>query len=450
MADNFDTRVTIIGAGMGGLAAALAFARKGFRQVHVYENAPALGFVGAGIQIAPNLIRVLDRLGIWQDSATAREATNVKEVLVLDGPTNSKLAQISMTDVGQKYGYAHHAGHRASLAGGIYEAAKAEPGVYFHFGHTLEIVSSFGPGPVDFIVRDNDGAQHSLQTDVLIGADGIKSAARESMLSGLGISAETEETGTSAYRILVDREKMVSDPELLQLIESDVVRRWTGPSRHIVAYPVHNHTIYNIVTAQPDVNFAGPANSSWSTKGDKQAMKAVFADFCPLVQKLLDLAPEGDVVEWRLRSHKPLRTWTRGAVALLGDACHPTLPHLAQGAAMAIEDAACLAEVLSLGLSGGHGSEAIPGLLQTYEQMRKQRTTTIVDLAAASARSLHLEDGEAKKERDRQFAAAMTRGAPVPDKWVSPEVQQMVYGHDCVQDARDRFKRLSQGHESRL
>ncbi|KAH6693288.1 salicylate hydroxylase [Verticillium dahliae] len=450
MADYRNTRVSIIGAGMGGLTAALAFARKGFKRIDVYENAPALGFVGAGIQIAPNLIRVLDRLDIWQDSAIAREATNVKEVLVLDGPTNDELARVQMIDVSQKYGYAHHAGHRASLAGGIYDAAKAEPAVHFHFGHTFEAVSSFGPGPVHFVVKDEGEVRQFLQTDILIGADGIKSAVRDSLLSGLDLSAESEETGTSAYRILVDREQMVADPELLSLIDSDVVRRWTGPRRHLIAYPVHNHTIYNIATTQPDVNFAGPTNTAWSTKGDKTAMKAVFADFCPLVQKLLDLAPEGDVVEWRLRSHKPLGTWTRGAVALLGDACHPTLPHVAQGAAMAIEDAACLAEIVSLGLGTGFDSETIPRSLKAYERLRKPRTSNIVDLAAVSARSLHLQDGEAKKERDRQFAAAKTKGAPVPDKWVSPEVQQMVYGHDCVQDARERFAGLFRGHDSRL
>lgn len=437
-------------AGMGGLAAALAFAKKGFKNVDVYENAPALGFVGAGIQIAPNLIRVLDRLGIWQDSAMAKEATNVGEVVVYDGPSNRELARVPMTDIGRKYRYAHHAGHRASLAGGIFDAAKAEPNVKFHFGETLEDISSFGPGPVQFTIRDEAGAKRTVETDVLIGADGIKSAVRDSMLKGLGFTAEVEETGTSAYRILIERDRMVSDPELRELIESNTVRRWIGAHRHIIAYPIHNHSIYNIATAQPDVNFAGPANSSWTTKGDKQAMKAVFGNFGPLVQKLLDLAPEGDVVEWRLRSHKPLKTWTRGAVALLGDACHPTLPHLSQGAAMAIEDAACLAEVLSLIPGGKVSSDDIAKALKVYEGLRKERTTTLVDLAAASAKALHAGEGEAKEQRDRQFEAARTKGAPLPDKWASPEVQQMIYGYDCIEDARTRFRGLFDGPQSRL
>ncbi|KAK0385559.1 hypothetical protein NLU13_6738 [Sarocladium strictum] len=437
---------------MGGLAAALAFAKKGFKEIHVYENAPALGFVGAGIQIAPNLIRVMDKLGIWAGSAIQNEATCVDAAVVLDGPTNREMAHVAMTNIQNSYGYAHHAGHRASLAGGIFSAAEAERAVHFHFGETLESISSFEPGRVTFAVRNEAGKSRVVTTGILVGADGIKSTVRESLLQGLGFTAEAEETGTSAYRILIDREQMKSDPELLKLIDSNTVRRWIGANRHIIAYPIHNHTIYNIATAQPDVNFAGPANSSWSTKGEKKAMKAVFADFCPTVQKLLDLAPEGDVVEWRLRSHKPLGTWTRGGVALIGDACHPTLPHLSQGAAMAIEDAACIAEALSLIPSGQVGAENIAKALQVYERLRKPRTTTLVSLAAESARALHLKDGKAKEERDRQFAAAKAKGSsvPIPDKWASPEVQQMVYGYDCIEDTRERFSGLFRDHVSRL
>ncbi|KAM0432986.1 hypothetical protein ACHAPT_004691 [Fusarium lateritium] len=442
MADYRDLEVSIIGAGMGGLTAALAFAKKGFKQVHVYEHAPALGFVGAGIQIAPNLIRVLDTLGVWGNSSLEREATNVKEVYIYDGPSNSELARVPMADIQQKYGYSHYAGHRASLAGSIFDAAKAEPNVHFHFGQALQTVASFGPDKVTFVIKGSDGAESVVETDVLIGADGIKSPVRESMLSSLRLSAEVEETGTAAYRILIDREKMAPHPELLELIDSDAVRRWIGSKRHIIAYPIHNHSIYNIATAQPDVNFAGPTNATWTNKGDKKAMKDVYSDFCPLVQKLLDLVPDGDVVEWRLRSHKPLDTWTLGGVALLGDACHPTLPHLSQGAAMAIEDAAVLAEAISLVPGGGADRGELAKALKVYELARKPRTSTLVELAASSARTLHLGEGKAKEERDRQFAAAKTNGAPLPDKWASPEVQSMIFEHECVGDLRERFQKL--------
>ncbi|KAF5017784.1 hypothetical protein F66182_10269 [Fusarium sp. NRRL 66182] len=437
-----DLKVTIVGAGMGGLAAALAFAKKGFRQVHVYEDAPAFGFVGAGIQMAPNMIRILDRLGVWTDSAIRDQGTQVNELCVYEGATEKLLIQVPMTNMGERYGYSHFVGHRASLADGIYNGARAEPSVKFHFGESLQHVQSYGPEQVKFVIRRQDGKTYTVETDILIGADGIKSTVRESMLGSLDLSAEVEETGTAAYRILLNRQQLEPYPELLEMVDSNTVRRWIGENRHMIAYPIHNHTIFNVATAQPDVNFAGPTNATWTNLGDKTAMKKVFADFGPKVQQLLDLVPEGDVVEWRLRSHKPLDTWTRGAVALLGDACHPTLPHLSQGAAMAIEDAATLAEVLSLLPGGGRDREAIARALKVYELLRKPRTSTLVDLAAQSARALHLGAGQAKEERDRQFAVAKTAGAPIPDKWASPEVQDMIYQHDCIEDTHQRFQEL--------
>lgn len=184
-------------------------------------------------------------------------------------------------------------------------------------------------------------------------------------------------------------------------------------------------------------------------------MKQVFEDFNPIVQQLLDLVPGEDVVEWKLRCHEPLATWTCGAVTMLGDACHPTLPHLSQGAAMAIEDAATLAEALSLMPGDGSDREAIEKTLKVYELLRKPRTSTLVDLAVQSAKALHLGAGNAREERDRQFAAAAKTGtAPVPDRWVSPEVQKMIYEHDCIKDTRERFeqtfKSVSKGVTSKL
>ncbi|KAI0479017.1 FAD/NAD(P)-binding domain-containing protein [Xylariaceae sp. FL0804] len=441
MADYRDLRISVAGAGMGGLACALAFAKKGFRDISVYETASNLGFVGAGIQLAPNMARVLDRWGCWEPIKA--EATNIKSSSIRQGSTNQELAHVQMPDIEAKYGYPHCTGHRASLAGGLHEACLKETAIRFHFSTSLVDVKDFGPEKVVFTAQPRDGEAYDVETDVLLGSDGIKSAVRAALLGALDVSAEIEDTGQAAYRIMLPRSAMEGDAEMLALLDSDCALRWIGEKRHIVAYPISDKTIYNLSTCQPDVNFAAAPSATYTTRGSKEAMLRVYGDFCPLVHRMLRLVPEGEVCEWRLRSHAPLPAWTRGAVALAGDACHPTLPHLAQGAAMAIEDGAALAEVVAAVPGGGADRAALARALAVYERLRKAHTAHLVDVAAFSGRSLHLGEGAAREERDRQFEAARRQGGtPVPDKWASPEVQHLVYSYDCVQEARDKFDEL--------
>ncbi|KAI1365485.1 FAD/NAD(P)-binding domain-containing protein [Xylaria arbuscula] len=442
MADVKDLRISIIGAGMGGLACALAFAKKGFKKIDVYEQASNLGFVGAGIQLAPNLARVLDRWGCW--AKIHAEATTVTSSSIREGSTNKELSLVQMPDIAELYGYPHCVGHRASLAGSLYEGCQNEPAITFHFSSALEGVKSFGPDKALFTIKPREGEAYEVESDVLLAADGIKSVVRTQMLRELGSSAEVEDTGQAAYRIMLNRCDMEKDPEMLALLDSDCALRWIGEKRHIVAYPISNKTIYNLSTCQPDTNFAAAPSVTYTTKGDKSAMLKVYGDFSPLVLRMLNLVPEGEVCEWRLRSHKPLESWTLGAVTLIGDACHPTLPHLGQGATMAIEDAAVVAECVSaLPVADGKiDREALSRALKVYELLRKERTSTLVDLAAFSGRTLHLGEGKAKEERDRQFAEGRKKGNAVPDKWASPDVQKMIYSHDCVTEAKEKFAEL--------
>ena len=166
-------------------------------------------------------------------------------------------------------------------------------------------------------------------------------------------------------------------------------------------------------------------------------MLSVFADYCPLIQRLLVLVPSDEVCEWKLRVHAPLPTWVHGSVALLGDACHPTLPHLAQGAAQAIEDAAVLGVVLAKLPDPSPAS--VNKALRVYQRVRKERAEALVELAAGAGRAMHLGEGRAREERDRQFAALKEGKGPVPDKWADAEVQRMVYGFDCVKVAGEGF-----------
>lgn len=434
MTDVRDLHIAIIGAGMGGLGAALAFARKGFKHIDVYETASNLGFVGAGIQMPPNVIRVLDQLGCWEE--IEKDATDVKDTSIRQGSTNVELAHVDMPDIREKYGYPHCTGHRSSLASGLYNGCKKEPAITFHFATQLISVDSFSPKPT-ITIKPRDGEAQQLTPDILLASDGIKSITRTRMLAELGTESHEEDTGQAAYRIMLKREDMAKDPEMLALLDSDTVVRWIGERRHIIAYPVSDKTIYNLSSAQPDVNFAAATNATYTTKGSKKAMLDVYHDFCPLVQRMLNLVPDGEVCEWKLRVHKPLSTWVLGNVALLGDACHPTLPHLSQGAAMAIEDGAVLAECVSRApdLSPATLSRA----LKTYELLRKEYTSGLVDLAAFSGRTLHLGEGKAKEERDRQFRENGKSGS-VPDKWASPDVQKMIYSRDWIKEARDKFE----------
>jgi len=164
----------------------------------------------------------------------------------------------------------------------------------------------------------------------VLGADGVKSVVRKYMLAQHGEHDDVKDTGYAAYRIMLRRDQLLHDPELLALIESNTTYRWIGAKRHIIAYPISRNTIFNISTAHPDIHFAAEPTVSWTTRADKSAMLEVYSDFCPLVQKMLSLVPPGEVCEWKLRVHHPLRTWVEGNVALVGDACHPTLPHLNQ------------------------------------------------------------------------------------------------------------------------
>lgn len=362
---------------------------------------------------------------------------------LVDGATNEELTHVHMPDIRAKYGYPHCTGHRATLAGGLYEACKKEPAIKFHFSCTLDSVDSFSPEPTITIrPREGGGEPYQVKADVLIAADGIKSLAREAMLKTTGTSMTVEDTGQAAYRILLPRDKMAADPEMMALLDSNQVTRWIGEKRHWIAYPIASRTIYNMSSVQPDTNFAAAPSATYTTRGSKDVMLNVFSDFCPLVRRMLNLVPDGDVCEWKLRVHKPLPSWVHGSVALAGDACHPTLPHLNQGAAQAIEDAAVLAEVLSR--APDVTPEAINKCLRVYELVRKDRATTLVDLAAESGRTLHLGEGKAKEERDRQFAEAKARGK-VPDKWASPDVQAMIYSHDCVEVAATKFEELYRG-----
>ena len=339
---------------------------------------------------------------------------HVRTDVSAEGATDEELAHVKLGYIQEIYGYPHMVGHRSNLANSIYEGCRRERSIKFNFSTTVDNVNISSPKPsFTAVPRSQKESPYKVEADVLLAADGVKSVTRVEMLQQLGVSAQVQDTGQAAYRIMLTREQMMHDPALLELIDGERVIRWIGEKRHIIAYPVSSKTIYNISTTQPDVNFAAAPSATYTTQGSKPAMLSVFADFCPMVQHMLNLVPEGEVCEWKLRVHAPLPTWVHHSVALVGDACHPTLPHMAQGAAQAIEDAAVIGVVLSR--IPDKFPASINKALRVYERVRKERAETLVELAAASGRSLHLGQGAAKEERDKQFAALKEGKGSVPD-----------------------------------
>lgn len=345
----------------------------------------------------------------------------------------------------EAYGYQHMVGHRSSLAGEIYEGCKREKAITFHFASPITDVKTFGPKP-QFVIsprqdKGKGGDPYTVECDVLLGADGVKSQTRVSMLKELNIDGKVVDSGQAAYRIMLTREQMKDDPELLALLDGNLSVRWIGERKHIIAYPVSSKTIYNISTAHPDTNFAAAPDETYTTRGSKESMLSVYSDFAPICQKMLNMVPEGEVCEWKLRVHQPLPTWVHGAFAMVGDACHPTLPHLNQGAAQAIEDAAVVA--IALAKTPDNSLESINKSLKVYENLRKERAEACVAMAAANGKEMQLGDGAAAKERDEAFKAFRESGeGKVPDKAADKGVLSFIYGWDASAETAAQYDEI--------
>lgn len=363
---------------------------------------------------------------------------NKNLLTIEEGDTDTELTHVDLRYIRETYSYPHMVVHRASLATALFNACKRSPSITFNFSTTISPIHTFSPLPT-FSATPRYSPPYTVTCSILLACDGVKSPTRTSLLTALNAHADILDTSQAAYRIMLSRAQLTPFPHLLALLDSQAVTRWIGPSRHIIAYPVSSHTIYNISTVQPDTNFAAAPSATYTTRGSKTSMLETFSDFCPRVQEMLQLVPDTEVCEWKLRVHPPLPTWIHGCVALVGDAAHPTLPHLAQGAAQAIEDAAVLGVVLSK--CPDTSPESINKSLKVYEKVRKERAEILVELAAQSGRELHLGEGKAREERDRVFREGGAEGK-VPDKWADREVQGMVYGFDCVEIAEGCFEKV--------
>lgn len=356
------THVLIAGGGIGGLSAALSLAQSGL-DVEVFEQASEFGEVGAGIQLGPNATRVLHHLGLaaaLEACAFLPERTEFRSWRTGRLISNSPLGEFAR----QRYGFPYYHIHRGDLLNVLVAAARSVPRIKLHTSARIEGFEQDASG-----VRVTvSGAQHA--GDALVGADGIHSAVRAGLF---GPEAATF-TGNVAWRALVPVTRL---PEGLIPPAATV---WWGPRGHFVCYYVRKGSLVNCVCVREK---HGWEVESWTERGEYAELKDEFAGWNDTVQALIDHADPDALYKWALHDRPPMRQWGRGAVTLLGDACHPTLPFMAQGAAMAIEDGAVLAACL-------HGISDVPAALSRYENLRKGRTVGVQRGSRRNARAFHL------------------------------------------------------------
>jgi salicylate hydroxylase/6-hydroxynicotinate 3-monooxygenase len=349
-------KIAIVGAGMGGLTAAAALRRVGL-EVDVYEQAERFLRIGAGIQMSANPMKVLRALGLEErlrGTAFQHRARRHR-----DFDTGLVRSEFDMFGVERKFGAPHLMMHRGDLHAALLSLLPPE---IVHLDKKLARFEQDGKGVKLFF---SDGTQ--AEAAALIGADGVHSVVR-SQLFGPELPSYT---GRIAYRSTFPAERLGG------LDLEDVATKWWGPDRHIV--------IYYITARRDEVYFttsvpaAVPSMESWSLRGDLDELRAAFADFYPDVRKVLDACPETH--KWPIFDRDPQERWGVGRVFLLGDACHPMTPYMAQGAASAIEDAAILSRCLA-----GADVDALPIALQQYEATRRPRASRIQSLSHLNKR----------------------------------------------------------------
>lgn len=390
--------IVIAGAGIGGLSAALFLARAG-RRVTVLEQATELLEAGAGIQLGANAMKVLAALGLRD--AVLQTACQPQSIAIRDIATGRSISRMLLGAAAQRrYGETYCTVHRADLQAALLQAVQAEPLIVLKLGTAIQ---SFMQHTRGVLVTLQDG--NALQADALVGADGLWSTVRAQSLH----DGAPRATGHAAFRALLPAAAV---PQALRKSEVGV---WWGRAVHVVGYPVRSGDFWNVAilaeTRDEETHGEIPGraqNSTGAHSGEKHRgenhtgaknngntvqaagwnLSATTADAqralgntCADLTALINAAPSWK--RWNLFDRPAVASWGAGAVTLLGDAAHPMLPYLAQGAAMALEDAAALAQCMQ-------SAAAVPQALRAYEQQRMPRTQRVVNTARRNGHIFHL------------------------------------------------------------
>ncbi|MDL5157901.1 FAD-dependent monooxygenase [Actinomycetospora termitidis] len=378
-------RVAVVGAGIGGLTLGLALRARGI-DVDLYERAAELREVGAAVALSANGTRELIRLGV--DDALDRVSTQPTELIYRDGRSGERIAaHPGGSTYRERFGAPYWGIHRVDLQQGLARAFGAE---HLHLSRTVVGVGDDGRS-----VRFADGSE--VTADVVVGADGVHSVVRDFVVPGEG----PRYSGTSAFRGLVPRSALPSLPD------PPAIQFWAGPHAHLLHY-----ALGGVERDDDTVNFfavlCGP--DTWDGPNREVPdgeLLAAFEGWHPAVVEMLAAVPQSP--RWPLLSQPHLTRWTRGRVALIGDACHAMLPHHGQGANQSIEDAVVLA-----GLLAAHGPDEA---LAAYPRRRRARTRAVSTSAWETGTLLHLPDDDVDglKARDARFAGYLDANAWVHD-----------------------------------
>ena len=355
--------VLVAGGGIGGLAAALALTRRGLG-VKVLEQAPELGEIGAGVQLGPNGFAAFDALGIGPRARA--HAVYTDEMVMIDALDETLVGRIPVGEAfRQRFGNPYAVIHRADVHLSLLEAARASG--------RIEVLTSTPVARVEqseggVTVIDAHGGRHHGQA--LIGADGVKSAVRAQYV---GDAARV--SGHVVYRAVIDRQDFPAD------LQWNAASIWVGPDCHLVHYPLRGGEQYNVV-----VTFHSRQPEEWSvTEGSAQEVLSYFEGICPRARQLIELPKSWK--RWATADREPIGQWTFGRATLLGDAAHPMLQYLAQGACMAMEDAVTLGEALRV--HGTRASGDFAPAFDHYQRSRIARTARVVLSAREMGRIFH-------------------------------------------------------------
>jgi len=361
--------IVVAGAGIGGLTAALALAAKGFRLI-VLEKSERLEEVGAGLQLSPNASRILIDLGLRE--ALEARVIAPEAVSIFSARTGREIGRVPLGEAARfRYGAPYWIVHRAELQRALLERVVATPDIDLRLGAQFEDVASHAKGVT--VVQRRGGARHQEPAIALIGADGVWSAVRDQIFP----KQQASFSGRIAWRGTAETSQLPSQ------FKAGRVMLWLGPNAHLVAYPVLGGRRINVVAVSP---------GTWNRPGYNETAEPVDIQSqfdtrnWPSLPRMLVGAVEG-WRRWALFGVDGAQPWVNGRVALLGDAAHAMLPFVAQGAAMAIEDAAVLAERLSAALAD---PADVPVALAQYAAARQPRVVRVQRTARRTGEIYHL------------------------------------------------------------